>query len=108
MPIIDPLTTASLVEAVRAVANGGANWVEYRDKETDDRRVHERAVAMASACREFDVRLLVNDRVDVALAAGADGVHLGQDDLPASKARELLGTEAVSYTHLTLPTNREV
>ena len=80
---------------MRAVANGGANWVEYRDKETDDRRVHERAVAMASACRQFDVRLLINDRVDVALAAGADGVHLGQDDLPVSKARELLGTEAI-------------
>ena len=95
MPIIDPLTTDSLVEAVRAVAHGGANWVEYRDKETDDRRVHERAVAMVSACREFNVRLLINDRVDVALAVGADGVHLGQDDLPVSKARELLGTEAI-------------
>ncbi len=80
---------------MRAVAHGGANWVEYRDKETDDRRVYERAVTMVSACRELDVRLLINDRVDVALAAGADGVHLGQDDLPVSKARELLGTEAI-------------
>jgi thiamine-phosphate pyrophosphorylase len=80
---------------VAAVAAGGANWVEYRDKQTDDRLVHERAMALVSVCREFDVRLLINDRVDVALAAGADGVHLGQDDLPVVKARELLGTRAI-------------
>ena len=95
LPIIDPLATTSLVDAVAAVARGGAGWVEYRDKKADDRRAHERAVALVGVCRELDVRLLINDRVDVALAVGADGVHLGQDDLPAAAARELLGDRAI-------------
>lgn len=95
LPIIDPLATIALVDAVAAVARGGARWVEYRDKKANDHRAHERAVALVGACREFDVRLLINDRVDVALATGADGVHLGQDDLPAAAARELLGDRAI-------------
>ncbi len=95
LPIIDPLATIGLVDAVAAVARGGAGWVEYRDKKADDRRAHERAVALVAACRELGVRLLINDRVDVALATGADGVHLGQDDLPVAAARELLGDRAI-------------
>ena len=95
MPIIDPLATTAPVDALAAVARGGAGWVEYRDKKADDRRAHERAVALVGACRELDVLLLINDRVDLALTVGADGVHLGQDDLPAAAARELLGDRAI-------------
>lgn len=80
---------------LRALRDGGASWVEYRDKAAGDRRFHARALALAEVARRLGLRLLVNDRVDVAAAVRAAGVHLGQDDLPPSVARELLGPAAV-------------
>jgi len=78
----------------RAVVAGGATLVQLRDKHGSTRRLIEetRAIKSALAAR---VPVLVNDRVDVALAAGADGVHVGQDDMPAAEARRLLGANAV-------------
>ena len=78
--------------AQMAVA-GGADTIQFRQKEGSTRALIETAIAMKNACG--DVPLIVNDRVDVAIAAGADGVHLGQDDFPIEKARGLLGEDAV-------------
>ena len=78
--------------AQMAVA-GGADTVQFRQKEGSTRALIETAIAMKNACG--DVPLIVNDRVDVAIAAEADGVHLGQDDFPIEKARDLLGEDAV-------------
>ena len=78
--------------AQMAVA-GGADTVQFRQKEGSTRGLIETAIAVKHACG--NVPLIVNDRVDVAIAAEADGVHLGQDDFPIAKARDLLGEDAV-------------
>lgn len=78
--------------AQMAVA-GGADAIQFRQKEGSTRALVETAIAMKNACG--DVPLIVNDRVDVAIATEADGVHLGQDDFPIAKARDLLGEDAV-------------
>lgn len=91
--IVDPQNTGGhgLIDLARAVAAGGATLVQLRDKANDTGRMVEEARALKSALAPFGVPLIINDRVDVALAAGADGVHVGQDDMAAEDARRLLG-----------------
>jgi thiamine-phosphate pyrophosphorylase len=79
----------------REVVAGGATLVQLRDKHGSTRRLIEETRAIKTALAGTGVPVLVNDRVDVALAAGADGVHVGQDDMPAAEARRLLGRSAV-------------
>lgn len=95
--IIDPERTGGrdLVDLVRQAAAGGATLIQYRDKRAHGRRLVERARALKAALDGTGVPLLVNDRVDVALAAGADGVHLGQEDMHPIDARRLLGPKAI-------------
>ena len=80
-----------LHEMVAEAIAGGARIVQYRDKESDSTRRYEEAMALVTLCREHHVILLINDDVDLALAVDADGVHLGQTDLPLQYAREKLG-----------------
>jgi thiamine-phosphate pyrophosphorylase len=75
-----------------AAIRGGATAIQLRMKDGPARAMLQTARTMASLCRAAGVTFIVNDRVDVALTAGADGVHVGQDDLPAAEARTLLGT----------------
>jgi thiamine-phosphate pyrophosphorylase len=84
----DLVTTQALLEA-------GAPLVQVRTKSVDDRVRLEVAGVVVDAARASGATCLVNDRVDIALAAGADGVHVGADDLPAAAARRLLGAAAV-------------
>jgi thiamine-phosphate pyrophosphorylase len=95
--IIDPerANGRSLVELTRLVVAGGATLIQLRDKLGSTRRMIEEARAIKSVLAGTGVPLVINDRVDVALAAGADGVHLGQDDMPAQDARRLLGPKAI-------------
>jgi thiamine-phosphate pyrophosphorylase len=79
----------------RDVVAGGATLVQLRDKHGSTRRLIDETCAIKAALASSGVPVLVNDRVDVALAAGADGVHVGQDDMPAAEARRLLGPSAV-------------
>jgi len=72
---------------------GGADTIQLREKGGSTRRMIEVAKRMAAVCRQARVPLIVNDRIDVAIAAKADGVHLGQRDFPIPLARELLGQE---------------
>jgi len=72
---------------------GGADTIQLREKGGSTRRMIEAAKRMVAVCREAGVPLIVNDRIDVALAADADGVHLGQSDFPIPLARELLGKD---------------
>jgi thiamine-phosphate pyrophosphorylase len=74
-------------EAIR----GGADVIQLRDKEASGRTLYEIALALRRLTLDANVPFIVNDRVDVAMAVGADGVHLGQQDLPASAARAILG-----------------
>ncbi|SFF62922.1 thiamine phosphate synthase [Blastococcus tunisiensis] len=85
-----------VADVVRAAVAGGATAVQVRDKDASRRDLLAltRAVQAAVAHRP-DVPVVVNDAVDVALIAGADGVHVGQDDLPAAEVRRLLGADAL-------------
>ena len=78
-----------------AAARGGMTLLQYRDKHSDTRQQIENARRLKAALMPFGVPLLINDRVDVALAAGADGVHLGQSDMDPNDARRLLGPDAI-------------
>ena len=95
--LVDPAQTrgASLAEIAAAAARGGATLIQLRDKTGVTRELVDQARAIKAALAGTGVPLLVNDRVDVALAAGADGVHLGRDDLDARVARQLLGPKAI-------------
>jgi thiamine-phosphate pyrophosphorylase len=95
--IVDPERAGGrdLAELARLVAEGGATLVQYRDKKSDTSVMIERARAIKAALAPFNVSLVINDRVDVALAAAADGVHLGQTDMPVEDARRLLPTGAI-------------
>jgi thiamine-phosphate pyrophosphorylase len=86
---------ADLAELALIAAENGATLIQYRDKHANGRQLVEQAVAIRAALTGSGVPLVVNDRVDVALAAGADGVHLGRDDVDAATARRLLGPEAI-------------
>ncbi|MBU1699721.1 MAG: thiamine phosphate synthase [Candidatus Eisenbacteria bacterium] len=85
----------SHVELAQKMINGGADFVQYRDKEATTRQMIETAREIATLCARSNTKFIINDRVDVAIAADADGVHLGQDDFPIRLARHLLGPERV-------------
>jgi len=85
----------SLVELARAALEGGAPVLQLRLEQTGDRPALEVIRAVVGLARARLARVIVNDRVDLALAGGADGVHLGVDDLPVEVARRLLGPDAL-------------
>jgi len=93
--IVDPEVSGGhdLIDLSRALAVGGVTLVQLRDKLSDTRVMVERARAIKAALGA--VPLLINDRVDVALAVGAHGVHIGWDDMAPADARRLLGPEAI-------------
>lgn len=95
--IIDPERARGrpLPEVALAAIEGGVTLLQYRDKHADTRTFVENTRAILAAIHGRGVPLLINDRVDVALAAGADGVHVGQDDMSPSDARKLLGPQAI-------------
>ncbi len=84
-----------LNETVEAALQGGIRLVQYRDKDADDPVRLERAKILRSLCHQYQALFIVNDRVDIALAVDADGVHLGQQDLPVAAARRLLGADRI-------------
>jgi len=78
-------------ETARAAIEGGADMLQLREKDLDDRELLGRARRLASLCRSRDALFIVNDRPDLAVLAGADGVHVGQDDLPVADVRRIVG-----------------
>jgi thiamine-phosphate pyrophosphorylase len=95
--IVDPERAGGHQPAdlARACARGGATLVQLRDKHSATRAMIEEARAIKKALANSGVPFVVNDRVDVAMAAGADGVHLGQEDMAVEDARQLLGPNAI-------------
>jgi thiamine-phosphate pyrophosphorylase len=95
--LVDPerANGRALDDLAQRVVAGGATLVQLRDKHGTTRRLVAEARAIKQAIGASSVPLLVNDRVDVALAAGADGVHVGQDDMAVADARRLLGDRAI-------------
>jgi thiamine-phosphate pyrophosphorylase len=84
-----------LPELAAIAASNGATIIQYRDKQASTWAMIENAIAIREAIAGSGVPLVVNDRIDVAMAAGAHGVHLGRDDMPAATARQLLGANAI-------------
>lgn len=84
-----------LADIVAAAVRGGVTLVQLRDKAAPTRALIAQARALQSVLKPAGVPLLINDRVDVAWAAGADGVHVGSEDMPPALARQLLGPEAI-------------
>jgi len=84
-----------LLEAVARALEGGARLVQYRDKTSDHARRHAEAAALRQLCAGRGVPLIVNDDLELTAAIGADGVHLGEQDLALSAARTALGEQAI-------------
>ncbi len=95
--IADPARSAGrpLPGLVQKAAENGATLIQYRDKNSQTRELVEQARLIKQALGATGVPLIINDRVDVALASGADGVHLGQQDMAIPDAREILGPDAI-------------
>lgn len=93
--ITDPSARLGVVETARAAAQGGATLVQLRDKTLSDEKFIELGIALRAALAPFGVPLLVNDRVALAKPIGAQGAHVGQSDIGAVQAREILGPNAI-------------
>ena len=93
----------NIVDLGQSLLRGGARLLQVRATRTPAARLLVACDALVAAARRFDARVIVNDRADIALMSGAAGVHVGQGDLPAERARMLLGTEAIigRSTHTT-------
>jgi len=90
--ILDPsLTTAPVGVLAETLAKAGVRLIQLRDKRSPARRIYEQVRELAAILSPYDVRLIVNDRPDIAAICGAAGVHVGQDDLPAEDARRICG-----------------
>jgi len=94
--ITDPrLCGDDLLAMAEAALIGGARLLQYRNKQADPVRQRAEAIALADLCRQHDALFLVNDNPQLALTAGADGVHLGQADTGLDEARRILGPDAL-------------
>ena len=89
------MTTDTIEESVERAGKGGVTVVQLREKDCSSREFYEMAVRVKEITDAYEVPLLINDRADIAMAVGADGVHLGQDDLPVQAARGLLGSDKI-------------
>jgi thiamine-phosphate pyrophosphorylase len=100
LPKVYPITDTRLsglshAEQVARLIEGGASLIQLRDKHAPPREFYREAAAALKVAHDHHARLIINDRVDIALALKADGVHLGQTDIPAEAARRLLGQEVI-------------
>lgn len=85
----------ALIDCVREALEGGVTLVQYRAKTASSAEMYNEALQLKALCDSFKVPLIINDRLDIAMAVGAAGVHLGQDDLPCAAARKLLGEDYI-------------
>lgn len=83
----------ALIDCVREALEGGVTLVQYRAKAASSAEMYAEALQLKALCDSFNVPLIINDRLDIAMAVGTAGVHLGQDDLPCAAARKILGED---------------
>lgn len=100
LPKIYPITDSRLsglshADQVKRLILGGAKVIQLREKYASPKDFYKSAEDAIKIARENDIKIIINDRVDIALALRADGVHLGQDDLPPEKARKILGEKSI-------------
>ena len=89
------LQQQTLEQAVEQAILGGVTLVQLREKAITSKAFYERALRIKAICHHYNVPLLINDRVDIALAVEADGVHIGQSDLPCGVVRQILGKDKI-------------
>lgn len=89
------MTTETIEESVELAIQGGVSVVQLREKTCTSREFYDMAKAVKTITDAYEVPLIINDRIDIALAVGADGVHLGQGDIPIGVARNLLGADKI-------------
>ena len=89
------MTTDTIEESVELAIKGGVSVVQLREKECSSREFYELALTVKEITDAYEVPLLINDRLDIAMAVGADGVHLGRTDIPVHVARNLLGADKI-------------
>ncbi len=94
-PITGSLPGLNHAELAKTLLQAGARFFQVREKALHDSEFYQQLLQVERFCRMSQARFLVNDRIDLALATRAHGVHLGQTDLPVTVARELLGTDAI-------------
>lgn len=97
------MSTAAIEELVSLAIEGGASVVQLREKECSSREFYELALRVKRITEPHNVPIIINDRIDIALAANADGVHLGQSDIPCREARKILGAEKIIGVSAALP-----
>lgn len=85
----------ALIDCVCEALEGGVTLVQYRAKTASSAEMYAEAMQLKALCDSFNVPLIINDRLDIAMAVGAAGVHLGQDDLPCAAARRILGEDYI-------------
>lgn len=95
--------TETLPSIVEAALQGGLRLLQYRDKTANDIDRLDNAQKLRQLCQQYGAILIVNDRVDLALAVDADGVHLGQEDMPIAVARQILGSQRIIGRSTTNP-----
>ena len=100
LPKVYPITDTEIsglshLEQVKRLLDGGATLIQLREKRMSARSFYAEADAALRTAQAAGVKLIINDRVDIALALGADGVHLGQTDMPVRAARRLLGNQVL-------------
>lgn len=83
----------ALIDCVCEALEGGVTLMQYRAKTASSAEMYAEALQLKALCDSFNVPLIINDRLDIAMAVGAAGVHLGQDDLPCAAARRILGED---------------
>ena len=90
-----PYTEQEFLDRVRSALRGGVSLIQLREKERSTREYIDLAHKVGALAHEFGVPLIIDDRVDVALASGVQGVHLGQSDMPIKTARKILGEDFI-------------
>lgn len=83
------------MDSAALVLQGGCKWIQLRMKDEPYTAVLETAINMKSLCKKYDARFIIDDHVSIAMAVGADGVHLGKNDMPVTEARKILGSHYI-------------
>jgi len=89
------MSTSTLCDAVEQAIRGGCTLVQLREKDMSSIDFYKTAVELRRLTNKYNIPLIINDRIDIALAVNADGVHIGQNDIPAAAARKIIGTDMV-------------
>ncbi len=103
----DDLESSKLIDIVSLLLESGIRWIQYRDKKNIKKIIYQNAINLKQLTSKFDALLSINDYLDIALAVNADGVHLGQDDLPLKEAKKIANNMIIGISTHNLGQARE-